>query len=72
MSYKFYSTQDIFKFGKHKGETLSDVLEEDYTYIYWCINEIENFFLSTSAIEEIRELFPDFIIAKSFSNCRMF
>lgn len=68
MNYKFHSIQDVFKFGKHKGETLGDVLEEDHTYIYWCINEIENFFLSTSVIEEIRNFFPDVILPYKLIN----
>jgi hypothetical protein len=31
---------DRFTFGKHKGETLLDVLESDPQYIMWAISEM--------------------------------
>jgi len=36
--------QDVFKFGKHKGEQLEDVIEDDPDYIRWCCeNDIGGF-----------------------------
>lgn len=35
---------DIFTFGKHKGEQLEDVIEDDPEYVEWlCQEEIVNF-----------------------------
>ena len=66
--YMFYSIGDVFQFGKHKGSSLSDVLEEDYTYLYWCVNEIPEFTMSWNVLDEIKQLFPDFIIPYNFFN----
>lgn len=62
----FNSTDEIFQFGKHQGETLSDVLEHDYTYFYWCLNEIQEFFISSDVVDEIQVLFPHIIIPNAF------
>lgn len=31
--------EDEFKFGKHKGHQLEDVIEDDPNYLEWCIKE---------------------------------
>lgn len=63
-SYSFTSLATVFDFGKHKGETLSDVIEREPSYINWCVNNIPEFQLSHRAINEIKDVFPDFIISK--------
>lgn len=36
--------EDEFKFGKHKGHQLEDVIEDDPDYIEWCVkNEVVDF-----------------------------
>lgn len=36
--------EDEFKFGKHKGHQLEDVIEDDPDYIRWCVeNDIVDF-----------------------------
>ena len=54
---QFYSLSDTFKFGQYKGMALSDVIDWDYQYIYWCMNSISNmeFLIYDSAIEELTE-----------------
>lgn len=38
------SLEDLFKFGKHKGQQLEDVIEDDPEYIAWCCdNDIVQF-----------------------------
>lgn len=32
-----------FNFGKHRNETLGDILEEDPSYLKWCVDEVEGF-----------------------------
>ena len=55
---QFYSLSDTFKFGQYKGMALSDVIDWDYQYIYWCMNSISNmeFLIYDSAIEELKQL----------------
>ena len=35
----FKSLQDVFNFGKHKGETVEEVIENAPGYILWCNDE---------------------------------
>ena len=64
--YHFISTPDEFNFGKHIGETLSDVIERDPSYVYWCANTIPEFSINYEIILEIGKLFPGFIISQDF------
>lgn len=34
---------DTFTFGKHKGEQLTDVVDSDVGYVYWCACKIDWF-----------------------------
>ncbi len=67
ISYYFEDISDVFCFGKHKNKPLWSVIAEDEDYIYWCINNIPSFRLSENTLKQIRDLFPDFIIASNFS-----
>lgn len=60
--YTFRHLSDVFKFGKHRGRTLSDVLDFDSTYILWCQKEIEDFLLTDTVLDEIRSVYPDVIL----------
>jgi len=31
--------EETFKFGKHKGRQVEDVIEDDPDYIEWCVQE---------------------------------
>lgn len=64
--YIFTSIADTFDFGKHKNESMSDVLERDPSYLYWCADKISQFQISEEALSEIRTLFPDFILSIDF------
>lgn len=36
--------EDTFRFGKHKGHQLEDVIEDDPDYVRWCVeNDIVDF-----------------------------
>lgn len=65
-NYSFTSLDESFDFGCHKGETLSDVIEREPSYINWCANNIPEFYISSRTIVEIKSVFPDFIISKDF------
>ena len=66
---RFDNLDNVFLFGKHQGQLLCDVIADDPTYLYWCVNTISEFSISPEAISEIRNLFPNFIIPESFRRC---
>lgn len=39
MRQEFHRMSDMFTFGKHKGETLVDVIREDAQYVLWLQDE---------------------------------
>lgn len=66
--HNFDSIDDEFLFGKYKGMRLCDVLEDDPSYVHWCMGKIDNLSFSGKTIEEIKLLFPDFILPEAFIN----
>ena len=36
-------TNDVFSFGKFKGQTLKEVMAEHGSYVGWCLENIPNF-----------------------------
>ena len=65
-SYYFDNIASVFRFGKHRGKSLWNVISEDDSYVYWCINNIPEFMLSDEALKQIREIFPEFIVTSNF------
>ena len=43
------------------------VIERDEGYIYWCVNNVEDFQINEKVIEQIRLFYPDFIITDVFT-----
>jgi len=66
MTYYFDDIASVFCFGKHKGDTLWSVIQEDESYVYWCVNNIPNFIISIETLKQIRSIFPMFIITSNF------
>ena len=69
MQNSIYFFDDIgtpFRFGRYKGWSLRRVIENNPSYLYWCIDTIPSFRLSPDAILQIRELYPMFIITQNF------
>ena len=58
----FSDIGDTFGFGRHRNQLLCDVIADDPTYLIWCVNNICNFGISERALEQIKQLFPDFPI----------
>ncbi len=46
-----WMVNDVLSFGKHKGETLDEVIVEDPKYIAWCTDEIDGFELDEEAMQ---------------------
>lgn len=45
-----YNLNTVFKFGKYKGKTLKQVIDEDINYVVWCLSDINEFRLDNDAI----------------------
>lgn len=50
-----YKLNTILKFGKHKGKTVEQVLNNDPTYIRWCLKNVDFFEMSKVDIETALE-----------------
>lgn len=49
----WYSFDETFLFGKYKGIQLSEVFENDFGYLIWCIEKLEKFYVDTDVIGRI-------------------
>ena len=38
-----YDLDDELSFGKYKGKTVEEVLEDDPTYLRWCLENVPSF-----------------------------
>lgn len=64
--YYFEDISSTFKFGKYKGEPLYFIIWRYPSYIYWCIDNISDFIISPNTLDQIRLLFPNFIVTQEF------
>ena len=44
-----YQLSDKLPFGKHKGQTIRQVLQSDPSYILWCVEKLDRFAMSDEA-----------------------
>ena len=49
---KVYSLDDKLEFGKHKGETLREIIHSDYGWVEWAIDNSEHFFCNIDDVVE--------------------
>jgi hypothetical protein len=61
---KTFTLNTKFNFGKHKSESLKQVIDLDCTYIEWCLIYHRDFFISDDVMNEIKEVNPSFIISE--------
>ena len=64
---KVYSLDDILESGKHKGETLKEVISKDWKWVEWAAVDSEHFYFDIDAVREERErtikrLLPDDVL----------
>jgi len=52
---KIYNLEDTITFGKYRGRTIEDIIDEDCEYIVWCLENIKWFVLSTKAESYLQE-----------------
>ena len=60
---KGYTLNTKFNFGKHKSESLIQVVNLDHTYIEWCLIYHRDFFISEDVMNEIKEVNSAFVIS---------
>ncbi len=61
---KTYSLNDTLPFGKHQGEKLQDVIDNDPEYVDWMVKNIATFDIGADAIDYLDDslnLFEDII-----------
>ncbi len=51
---------DRFTFGKHRGDSIREVIEQDAEYIAWCIENVDNFELNNQAYAEFQKHHEDY------------
>ncbi len=61
---KEYTLNTKFNFGKHKSETLKQVVDLDYNYIEWCLIYHREFVISNEVLNKLKEANPEFIISE--------
>jgi len=57
---KEYNINTKFNFGKHKYESLKQVIDLDYSYIEWCLIYHHEFLITDEVLIEIKEINPAF------------
>ena len=64
----FTSIEDLFNFGRYNGLSLADVLDINPSYLSWCVKHCTGiiFQLEDVALEEIRAVYPKFIMDALF------
>ena len=64
---KVYGLNDVLDFGKHKGKTLQEVINTDWKWVEWAVDNSDRFYLDIDAVIEerkktIKKLLPDDVI----------
>lgn len=71
----FQHIDDEFDFGQYKGLSLSDVMDINSEYVTWCMmnitnNQYCNFVITDEAMQELRCIYPDFLMTQEFEEAR--
>ena len=57
---KIYNINTAFTFGKHIGKTTLQIVQEDASYVNWCLINLDHFVISDETIQEIQKIVPKF------------
>ena len=70
---QFEHIDDIFEFGKFSGCTLGEVLTFNPDYVDWVMKNVSGriCIIEYSAIQEMKLIFPNFMITEEFERYRM-
>lgn len=64
--YRFTSLADKFTFGAYNGQSLADVIDVNPEYLEWCVQNINNFLIEDSAMNEINQIYPGVLSNEKF------
>lgn len=59
---KYYDLETVFSFGKFNGLSLSKVLSIQPSYVNWCLENLDHFYISEESQFEIKSIYKDFTI----------
>ena len=62
---KCYNLNDTILFGKFKGHPIAQIIEIEHTYIDWCINNLDHFYVTDDLIKLISEKYPTFVLTEA-------
>lgn len=65
-NYTFTSFDQSLGFGKYSELSLEEVLNDNPSYISWCIDNISEFCMSPELIDEIKTRFPNLEVPAEF------
>ena len=51
-----HTLQTVVRFGKHKGKTVNQILQEEPGYIDWCLKNVDTFEMSDTDKEKVSQL----------------
>lgn len=73
MTCNFKSIENQFNFGRYHGLSLADVLDINPSYLSWCVKNCTGviFQLQDKVIEEIKIVYPHFIMDALFESKRI-
>jgi hypothetical protein len=61
---KYYNLETIFTFGKFNGLSLSQVLSIQPTYVNWCLEKLDHFYMAEEDQLIINSICPEFTITE--------
>lgn len=64
MKIKNYEINTTMAFGRYLGHTIEDIIDSDFTYIIWCINNLDHFYISESVRDLITHKNPTFVFSE--------
>jgi hypothetical protein len=55
---KYHHLHTVLTWGKHEGQSIEDIITDHPKYIEWCLENLDWFDLSKSAMEYYNEMNP--------------
>lgn len=56
MNLRQYTLDSIFNLPKHRGRTVREVAKIDPSYVYWCIRDVDSFYVSEETFLAIKDI----------------
>jgi hypothetical protein len=57
---KSYNLDSEFTFGKYAGKSIRQIMDLQPSYLDWCVNNLDHFYIAENMIEEIKKIKPGF------------